>query len=335
MDLIERRFIDGWDVETSGLPARVVNCCKREACNTVGDLRSMNHSDLMNWRSLGANSIKAIEVFFGLCESLEKGGAHPGSFESLLEMFLNEAELNVLIARYGLDLRQVAPKRHINTLQHIADDRSLTRERVRQIQDLAMNKLSSRIATCFLLPFTSQVRRIIEDHAGIMSYETAAEIGIDCLKGLNNCAALLLMSDINGAGFVYHNGFFSTWKSADIDFFAKDTVSKLENFDRPVRAEDISSKYGLNEVMNAVRGNTNLLITKDKHLIFSDLSFLCFVSGLLPDGRKKFHYRELKSWADEVLDQSTRKGSGYYLRRLLSSGCFNKEGFGTYSIPKS
>ncbi len=335
MGSIERDFADGWGIESSGLSARVVNCCKREACKTVGDLRRMSEFALMNWRSLGVNSIEEIRRFFKLCDSLEKGDGYFTTLEGLLDFFLNEAEYGVLMARYGLKLKKAAPSRHSFTLQQLADERDLTRERVRQVQDLALNKLSCKLAACFLRPFNSQVLGIIEDHAGIISCETAAEIDCACFDGLNSCSALLLMSDIAGAGFEFHNGFFSTWSRSDVDSFVKETISRLEHFDRPVSPEEISSKYGVDELVAALRGSSNILITKNFDLICSDLSFLCFVEGLLPEGNKRFHYRELKSQANEVLDPSTRKGSGFYLRRLQSSGFFNREGSGIYSIAKT
>ena len=61
--------------------------------------------------------------------------------------------MKVVTARYGFELEEPKASRNCATLQEIGDAEHKTRERVRQVQETAMQKLRSRLATVCLEPF--------------------------------------------------------------------------------------------------------------------------------------------------------------------------------------
>ena len=147
------RSIDAWPVDESGLPVRVVNSVLTAGVTTVGQLRAQSDQDLLALRSLGRISLGHIRSFFKLCGQIEQGKQSFNSIRELLPLFLDAPEMKVVTARYGFELEEPTASRNCATLQEIGDAEHKTRERVRQVQETAMQKLRSRLATVCLEPF--------------------------------------------------------------------------------------------------------------------------------------------------------------------------------------
>ena len=149
---LTRRDIDSWPVTDSGLSARVVHCLEREGLKTIGQLRRKREKDLLALRHFGAISSENIRWFFNWTRKLEAGNGRLSHFGSYLREFLNRQEVHVLEQRYGLTDPLFRPLMKRRTLAEIADEMrgGLTRERVRQVEEVAIQALRAKLPTAVL-----------------------------------------------------------------------------------------------------------------------------------------------------------------------------------------
>lgn len=330
MKAIDRLEIDAWDIAKSGLSERVANCCNRQGVESVGDLRRIDEATLLSWRNFGVGSAREVEEFFSACRQLERGADKFDSIYGVLKYFLSESELFVLNNRYGLDRAEPGASRNYYTLQHIANKRGLTRERVRQVQDQALERLSSHIVVSFLDKFCGRIVRRIDRAGGILACESIYSWKDEIFKHLNPCATTLLLSDLADSGFIYKYNNFTTMSESDIDNFYKSLIRKLASLPKPVPLSQISGEIGLVEISSMLKDVNHLLFTDDGRVIYSLKSLEAFIYEVLGGNSDKFHYKELDLWLKEHLDPQTRKGHGYWLHKLLEIDSFKRHGFGVY-----
>ena len=99
-----------------------------------------------------------------------------GTFETILAS-LAEKERSVITRRIGL-------KGERETLQEIGDTYGITRERVRQIEDVGIKKIGRIMRTSPLMKIQESGERILQMHGGIMTRDRLisaiiADIGIE------------------------------------------------------------------------------------------------------------------------------------------------------------
>lgn len=330
MKAITREQIDSWKIVDSGLSERVVNCTEREGVATVGELRKIEDSELLSWRNLGVGSVDEIKRFFEYCDSLEQGREKFDTIYETLKHFLSESEFFVISNRYGIDRREPGASRNYYTLQHIANQRDLTRERVRQVQDQALQKLSTHLVMSFLRPFCDKIEARIENAGGVLACESAYNWNVDCFDRLNPCATTLLLSDVKGSGFLYEHNVFTCWTSKHLEAVYNDLLKKIGSIDHPLPIEKVSETIAPVELFAMLRDLDNLLLTDDGRVIYSLASLEAFMYEIMGDSPKTFHYKKMQEWLNDRLDGRTQRGHGYILHKLLDMKSFERKGFGMY-----
>jgi len=329
---LERDHIDSWRVAESGLSERVLNCAEREGVKTIGELRRVGRDELLNWRHFGVGSLKEVEAFFDYCGDLESGRSKFTDIPDVLAAFLSSDELLVLVKRYGLERRESEVSRNYYTLQEIANRRNLTRERVRQIESIALARLATRLLVAQLAPFRDQVFAAIESAGGLMACETLCRWRTSIFRSYSPCATTLLLSDLPESKFRYERGVFASRSSEEMDMLYLQLLEALEEASAPLAIDELaaSAATGPDEIFSILAGLKNLLLTKDGRVIYSKSSLNSFFYELLGSKPARFHYKQLGKWANAQLDQRTQKGYGHYLHRLLDMDSFERQGFGEY-----
>ena len=98
------------------------------------------------------------------------------SFETILSSLV-EKERSVIVRRIGLTGNQ-------ETLQEIGDTYGITRERVRQIEDVGIKKIGRIMRTSPLMRIQESGEKILQLHGGVMTRDRLvsaiiADIGIE------------------------------------------------------------------------------------------------------------------------------------------------------------
>ena len=163
---VSRDEIDQWPIGQSGLPVRVVHCTTAAGVRTVGDLRTWSDERLMELRSFGAQSLKATRSFYKILRNIEMGELRFDGAPRAISSQLIPVQWQVVDLRYGLHGWGAPDTPATYTLQEIANQRGVTRERIRQTEEEALNRLRSRLATVCLSPVTDAIRRFAGEAGG-------------------------------------------------------------------------------------------------------------------------------------------------------------------------
>ena len=238
---ISRESIDAWAVDGSGLPVRVVNSVLTAGVTTIGQLRAQSDQDLLALRSLGRISLGHIRSFFKLCGQIEQGKQSFNSIREVLPLFLDGPEMKVVMARYGFELEELAQRsRNCATLQKIGDSEHKTRERVRQVQETATQKLRSRLATVCLEPFYVFFADLLEARGASATCEDIAPFRNEPpVGGYNICGVLVLLSDLHPERVTFYNSFFSTLSEQTIRTAESQAVDLLNRTAKAVLLDEI------------------------------------------------------------------------------------------------
>lgn len=108
---------------------------------------------------------------------------------------LTEKERTVITRRIGLSGER-------ETLQSIGDDYGITRERVRQIEDVGIRKIGRIIKSSRLLEIQSVGERILRDHGGLLTRDRLVsnvinELGLSSAEVNDGIIEIVLQSDFN------------------------------------------------------------------------------------------------------------------------------------------
>jgi hypothetical protein len=165
--------------------------------------------------------------------------------ESILAM-LSEREQDILKMRHGL----AGSKR--KTLEEIGRQYKITRERVRQIENSALKKISKKFDQNFLKQIEDITNAILTEHGGMMSEENLIKelLVVPGASDENKAAINFVLSQLlnHRFHFVKSNKFIHNfWKTpeASLDFFDEtiDNVSGLiKEHDETLALEDLMNK---------------------------------------------------------------------------------------------
>lgn len=338
---VSEDVINGWPIAESGLPARVVHSTEAAGLNTVGELRSWQDGDLLNLHALGKKSLDKIHDFFRACERLAEGRLSFAHFMELLHTFLDEEEFSVLSSRYGFDLAAPLPSGKCMTLQQIGNRMHCTRERVRQIEESAMQRIESLLCRCALAPWHDYFAGMLETADECM---TCAELFDHTRRSLldycNPSSILLLLTRLSGSKIAYRDGFFSLWPAERLDSIAPAIVKWLNSLGGSAALGDaceyILKLAGGNPA--AVRKHVQLIaelspevaVAADGRIFSYSQGINQFLSSLMEKLKAPANYRVVAREANELLRPASRRGAGFWLKALRShpgiiahaSGCY-------------
>ncbi len=342
---IPENEIHAWPLAGSGLPTRVVNSARRAGLETVGELRTWPDERLLRLRSLGRASLKKIHAYNELCERIAAGRQSFEDLEDILRSFLREDEYRLLSMRYGLTRPDPAAGRAYYTLQEIGLQEHCTRERVRQVIDQAMARLTSAVCRACLhaagLAVTARIRRTDESIGW-------AELAGDedpwaVLAGLNPCSALLLLTDLlPDAGLRAEDRFFTLLSADTIARLRTQALDAIEQAEHPLRPDalarhlhepaDVPVRARLKAAGLMLENHPEAGVTTDR-LYFSRQRHLPAILGdVMQTMTLPAHYRTITLRLNQHLHPQSRLGSGAVLSHLNESRAFTRTSRGMYSL---
>lgn len=232
---LSRKEIDAWPVAEAGLSARAVHCSARADVHTVGDLREWKGADLLALRTFGARSLTQTRLFLRQCRKLESGKLAFDGMKSVLQAFLLPAQLSVLTRRYGLNRTEASASRNFETLQAIARDRRVTRERVRQTEMTSFGRLLHRLPAACLAPFLDAGAEFLASRGGAADEaEMTAWSGAGLYAPYHPAAAFLLLTDALPGRVSFLNGLFLTIDPGTLDLVEQHVRACMDSARGPV-----------------------------------------------------------------------------------------------------
>ena len=341
---VGRETIDAWPVDGSGLPVRVVNSVQSAGVTTVGQLRAQPDQDLLALRSLGRISLGHIRSFFKLCGQIEQGKQSFNSIRELLPLFLDGPELKVVTARYGLEIEELTETKHCATLQQIGDAEHKTRERVRQIQETAVQKLRSRLAKVCLEPFYIFFTRLLEARGTSVTCADVATLKDEApAGGYNLCGVLMLLAELHPERITSYNDFFSTLGEPTIRAAESQAIELLNRAARPVLLDDILESTAVLPSLSGEDQKTQLLscilehcalvaATLDHRYFTYERGTQAFLAEVLKDLERPIHYRKVTDAFNDRLKPLSRKGAGFILEALNAAPLCTRIDRGIYDL---
>jgi hypothetical protein len=340
---VGRETIDAWPVDGSGLPVRVVNSVLTAGVTTVGQLRAQSDQDLLSLRSLGRISLGHVRSFFKLCGQIEQGKQSFNSIRELLPLFLDGPEARVVLARYGLEVEELSVPRNCATLQEIGDAEHKTRERVRQIQETAMQKLRSRLAKVCLEPFCLFFADLLEARGTSVTCADVAVLKNEAVAGgYNLCGVLMLLSDLQPERIIFYNDFFSTLSEQTIRTVESQAIDLLNLSAKPVSLDEIlesaampspAGKDQKKQLLSCVLDHCTLIAaTLDQHYFTYERGTEAFLAEVMKNLERPIHYRKVTDAFNGRLKPRSRKGAGFILEALNAAPLCTRVDRGIYDL---
>ena len=340
---VVRETIDAWPVDGSGLPVRVVNSVLSAGVTTVGRLSAQSDQDLLALRSLGRISLGHIRSFFKLCAQIEQGKQSFNSIRELLPLFLDGPEMKVVTARYGLELEELAAAKTCATLQEFGDAEHKTRERVRQIQETAMQKLRSRLAAVCLEPFyIFFADLLVARGTSVTCTDIAALKNESPAGGYNICGVLMLLSDLHPERIIFYSDFFSTLSEQTIRTMESQAIELLNRAAKPIQLDEIlkstampslSDEEQKRQLLSCILEHCVLVAATLDHRYFTyERGTQAFLAEVLKGLERPIHYRKVTDAFNDRLKPLSRKGAGFILEALNAAPLCTRVDRGIYDL---
>jgi len=337
---IAREQIDAWTIRESGLPTRVVNGARLAHIETIGELRRKKSEELIAMRAIGRISVRDIARFFDLCRRMEKGTLVFLTIQEVFDLFLDREEMDILARRYGLLRTDYKASSNFMTLQEIGNELQLTRERIRQVENIALSHLTSRLATHCLQPFYLYLSAFINSRGKVITCDDARDLeGQSWLSGYNPCSILLLLHQLNPDPYTEHNGIFSTLSREVVGRAEVSILEFLADQNAPtplpdlVRALDAPAGAWSAPALGKLLDHcAPVAATTDGRYFLFTKGCEAFLVELLQGTERPVHYRTLTNLLNNHLKPACRKGNGYILKLLNASDRFVKTERGYYDL---
>ena len=344
---VSRETIDGWLVQNSGLPIRVVNAVTKANVCTIGELRTWNEDRLLELKSLGKISLNHIRNFFTLCNQIESNQKYFRSLQEVFDLFLDTDESRVISLRYGFNRPDLQASRNYYTLQKIGNLYEKTRERVRQIEDNAKTNLNSKLSKVCLQPFYSFFIQAIEQTGGVVgTNELKRFLHQPLLEGHNPCSLLLLFRDLQPERIRHISGFFTTLDEPTLEAIESGAVEHLKQAARPLTLQALSEAPALKDLSEKVDDFARVLLVVMDHCrsVFStqDMLFMHVETGvgsylvnMVNQMNRPAHYRTITNTFNDRVKPQSQKGAGFILEQLNKTSDFVRIDRGIYSLNPS
>lgn len=341
---VSRQIVDAWPVAEAGLPARAVHCSARADVHTVGDLRRWKTADLLAMRTFGVRSLTQTRLFLRQCRHLQSGGLEFDNLKSVLQTFLLPAQLTVLTRRYGLNRTDVSASRNFETLQKIARDRRVTRERARQTEVAAFVRLQHRLPTTCLAPFLDAGAEFLASRGGAADVsEVAAWAGAGLYAPYNPAAAFLLLADILPGRISFLSGLFLAIDPVTLDLVERHARACLDAARGPVDPGAVirhirSALPGESPAVDPV-SMTRILGHMPDVLAARDGNFILMhhadrlATGLLGErAGESLHFEDIANLVNSGLQERHALSPAQVLMRICRSPVFERAGRGRYRV---
>jgi hypothetical protein len=339
---LARETIDDWSVAESGLSTRVVHCLHQDGINTVRQLRRRSDTELLNLSNFGPISLDNVRWFFGWAQRIQSGKADMPDFRALLREFLDPQETFVLEQRYGLADPLFRPHMKRCTLREIGESRRVTRERTRQIEELALAALRSRLVRAVTAHQEIYWVNRILSRGGVVSFAELSEwAGDERLGGYQPSGVLLLLSDALDRITCRHNYFTFLPKPA-LNQVENQFLQLLNDTKEPVALEKILAH--VSDALGSVKGQRRQLVMKlldhhpeingtlDRHYFLPKIGAPQVIIDILRRRPEPTHFHELTRLYNERMLPHSRKGTGYILIVLTVMAEVRRASRGRYQL---
>lgn len=327
-----RAVIDAWPVAGSGLCARAVNCLRQAGVRTIGELRGWDDAQLLELRHFGAATLKNVRWFFRWAGRLEDGLDHGiPNLHVLLQEFLNRDELRVIEQRYGLADHLFRPHMKRTTLQEIARQLcGVTRERVRQIEETALESLRSRLSRCLVAHHEVYwANKMLARGCVVTSRELSEWADDPMLGGYQPWGGLLLLSETHER-INFRYDYFACLPSPVLNQVEKQILQLLHEADEPVAFERILAT--VSDGLSFLNGQRPRLVTVlldhhpeisgtiDRRYFLPAVAIDRVLTDILQRESRPLHFQEVTRLYNARMLPHSRRGTGYILRALTMMG---------------
>ena len=336
---LSRQAIDAWPIAASGLPHRACNSLARAQVRTVGELRRWSDGDLIALRSLGRTSLRRIREFFELAARIEKSRVTVRTVRDLLRRFLDPPMLFVIEHRYGLPL---AEKSEPMTLQAIGDLIGRTRERIRQVEEAAWERMRSRLCMIFAREFSAEFAQWLRQRGGIVDAAGAEQLRrAEAFAGYHPMSVFRLMAEWTGE-LSHRHAYVSALPGKELARVEKAVLRVLEAPSPPSRPEDLAQRLPaglvtapgadpLKMVAVILRGHPEISGTLDGRFFLASCGAHWVIRTVVGDAGRPLHYREITAEYNRRMDLRSQKGAGFILGILNRAPGFRRTERATYT----
>lgn len=238
---ITRRETDSWPIQEAGIPVRLQTSAVREGLQTLGDLRHRPDKDLLALRGIGERTLREWRAYLRSLTELERGKLRFQDLRDVFHFFLAEPEQEILVRRYGLLGGKDGSEPVLLTLQEIGAAAGLTRERVRQMEEAGLTRLSSRMAQACLEPvyrlFDALLHRLsqVVEPADFAVWRDQTIWG-----GLSPCGVTRLLNDLRPTPWTFHRGYWSSLTGPQLLALERGLVKILHALGRPTNTHRLA-----------------------------------------------------------------------------------------------
>jgi len=333
--------IESWPIENAGLPRRIVTRARLRGYRTVGELRRIPEEEILQWRSIGIITIQKLHNFLSLCDTIARGNLRLTDLPQVFSLFLDQDEINVLVARYNLNV-PFHPAARPTTLQEIGRMTNRTRERIRQVEETAVSKLRSQLARTCLEPFYTYFQSILTGLRGSAECNDIMENVDTALFGdFNPCAVLALFCDLHPSLFTRWRSVFSLLNASILAGIEQRLIHILSTQQQPLSenrlvqlfsaSTPLPSAEELRAAPLVARSSARILTTIDlRHLLPEHLDAV--IAQRMERLTLPAHFRDIARAVNEILVPSSRVGAGIVLRHLNSGPRFLRVDRGLYTL---
>lgn len=330
-------------LEKLDLPSRAYNALKNSGFSFVEEIINLKDSDFLSIKNIGERSLKAIlhelERFNGRGSAMREVKSLDDCIY-LLETVLSDRQRDILNRRLAIWAK------YPETLESIAKDYGLSRERVRQIEKKARKKLFAASNIKTISPLLEELRGILRSFGGVCSINYIATELLKKLKArrANTVTVIPLFLGLAGCRELSEG----LWA---LDGITKDQIDAICE-----RAESIIVEKGhldLDELVDSIatafaeteKSLIRAVVASSKKLvvaangkvqlserILASKSRVDYAKVVLRRLKRPAHYREITELINEMLPEKNRYSPKSIQVALGSSKDMVRVQVGTYAL---
>jgi hypothetical protein len=339
---LARETIDNWSVSEAGLTTRVVHCLQQDGIMTIRQLREQSDGHLLRLPNFGPISLENVHWFFRWTQRLQSGDGDMPDFRSLVREFLDPQQVFVMEQRYGLTDPLFRPHMKRCTLREIGEQRNVTRERMRQVEESALAALRSRLVrTVSAHQEDYWIDRILL-RGGLVTFNELTEwVGDSRLGGYQPWGVLLLLSEALDRVTCRHD-YFTFVPNRVLDQVEERALQLLQNTKEPLALEKILVQ--VSDALAAVTAKPEQLLamlldhhpqinsTLDRNYFLPKRVAPRILTDILRGHPGPIHFHELTRLYNERMLPRSRRGTGYILILLNGMPDVQRISRGQYSL---
>ena len=330
------------------MPPKLVAALQNRGIKTLEDLLDKATNEPKTLTELGISAVKTIRKYLIIIVKLKKQQKPFNSIKELLSFFLNENQLHLIELRYKLKAPFQNEPINYSTLQTMAHENDVSRERVRQVIDDVLKQLSCSLARYAFIEYHEDFEHIVKRGRGIAKPEDFFNLRRDSrYEGYTPAKLMMLLCDCE-PNMSYCMGMFNTISNTDkcLPQIINGLTEILKKNERPVPLKVLfsafpkdfkikSEKSRLTILENLLPTIKSIRATTQKTYFLSGKGERLLAAQILIKKGRPVHFRELLQEINTVLASGSRIGSGLLLKILKEDPRFARALPGYYILKKT